>query len=473
MSKKRVIIASNRLPVHITEEEGKLVLHRSVGGLATALGSMVEMYPMLWIGWPGFKKKLTQSQLLELHFPDTLVPVAISARLLKRYYERLSNGTLWPLMHGIKPTRLSQKADWDATFEVTKRFSDAICQNLRPDDVIWAHDYHLVLLPKMLRNQGINNRLGFFLHTPFPPAKTLLKWKHYNRMLESLSRVDVLGFQTERDVANFSECLSAAGLRMREGAVVQAFPIGIDYRAYHTAVKVPAVGMYLRKLKKTVTGKKVILSVSRLDYTKGIIEQLWAVERALEAYGPSKVVYKLVVAPSREAIDEYRKLKNDIDETVNVINKRFKKLYGTTPIQFSYRSHGFDELNAWYRTADVLLVTPIIDGMNLVVKEYIAARDDERGAIVLSETIGAAYQLKDAILVDPTDISAISDGLSYALRMPAIERIRRWRALRQNVRRENVFWWTRQFVDALHGKQSRNQAKYDKVIPNDLPGNPS
>jgi trehalose 6-phosphate synthase/phosphatase len=452
MSKRRVIIASNRLPVNITEEAGKLTLNRSVGGLATALGSVVDLYPMLWIGWPGIKKKLTQAQLRDLSFPDTLVPVAISARLLKRYYDRLANGTLWPIMHGIKPTRLSQKADWDATLEVTTRFSEAIRTNSTPDDVIWVHDYHLVLLPKMLRKEGVNNRLGFFLHTPFPPAETLLKWKHYHRMLESLSQVDVLGFQTERDVENFHECLAAAKLKMRPGAVVQAFPIGIDYKAYHAAVKVPVASMYLRKLTKTVTGKKVILSVSRLDYTKGIIEQLWAVEKVLEAYGPRKAVYKLVVAPSRETVDEYKKLKSDIDETVDIINKRFKKKYGIAPIEFTYRSHGFDELNAWYRAADVLLVTPKIDGMNLVVKEYIAARDDERGAIVLSETIGAAFQLHDAILVDPMDINAISEGLAYALKMPALERIKRWRALRKNVRRENVFWWTKQFLSALYGK---------------------
>lgn len=452
MKKQRVIIASNRLPVNITEEEGKLVLHRSVGGLATALGSVVDMYPMLWIGWPGFKKKLTQKQLRDLSFPDTLVPVTISAQLLKRYYDRLANGTLWPLMHGMMPTRLSQKADWDATFEVTKRFSDAIREHLEKDDVIWVHDYHLVLLPKLLRDEGVKNRLGFFLHTPFPPARSLLKWKHYNRMLESLANVDVLGFQTERDADNFKECLAAAKIKMRKGATVQPFPIGIDYKAYRSAVKVPAVGMYLRKLKKTVTGKKVILSVSRLDYTKGIIEQLWAVEKVLEAYGPGKAVYKLVVAPSRETVDAYKKLKSDIDETVEVINNRFKKRYGIEPIEFAYRSHGFEELNAWYRTADILLVTPIIDGMNLVVKEYIAARDDERGAIVLSETIGAAFQLKDAVLVDPTDIDAISAGLRYALKMPTLERITRWRRLRKNVRRENVFWWTKQFLDSLYNK---------------------
>jgi trehalose 6-phosphate synthase/phosphatase len=455
MGKPRVIIASNRLPVNITEEKGELVLNRSVGGLATALGSVMDMYPMLWIGWSGAKRKLSKAQLTKLRFPDTLVPIPISASLLKGYYDSFANGTLWPLMHGIMPSRLSSKTDWDAMLTVTTRFADAIQENCKPDDVVWVHDYHLVLLPRMLRDRGLTNRIGFFLHTPFPPAKTLRKWRHYRKMLSSLSQVDVLGFQTQRDVDNFLDCLRVAGKTMKEGAVVQPFPIGIDYGAYRAAVNVKAVGMYMRKLKKTVTGKKVILSVSRLDYTKGIVEQLWAVEKVIEEYGPKKAIYKLVVAPSRETVDEYRKLKKEIDETVEVINTRFKKKYGIEPVEFAYRSHGFEELNAWYRSADILLVTPKIDGMNLVVKEYIAARDDERGAIVLSETIGAAFQLKDAILVNPTDIDEISNGLKYALNMPALERIRRWRALRKNVRRENVFWWTKEFLKALGAKPSK------------------
>lgn len=456
MGKPRVIIASNRLPVNITEEKGELVLNRSVGGLATALGSVMDLYPMLWIGWSGAKRKLTKEQLKNLKFPDTLVPIAISAQLLKGYYDSFANGTLWPLMHGIMPSRLSGKTDWDAMQTVTTRFADAIQDNCKDDDVIWVHDYHLVLLPRMLRDRGVTNRIGFFLHTPFPPAKTLRKWRHYRKMLSSLSQVDVLGFQTQRDVDNFLDCLKVAGKTMKEGAIVQPFPIGIDYGAYRAAVNVKAVGMYMRKLKKSVTGKKVILSVSRLDYTKGIVEQLWAVEKVIEEYGPKKAIYKLVVAPSRETVAEYKKLKKEIDETVEIINSRFKKKYGIEPVEFAYRSHGFEELNAWYRSADVLLVTPKIDGMNLVVKEYIAARDDERGAIVLSETIGAAFQLKDAILVNPTDIDEISEGLKYALNMPALERIRRWRLLRKNVRRENVFWWTKEFLNALYSKSRKN-----------------
>jgi trehalose 6-phosphate synthase/phosphatase len=457
MGKPKVIIASNRLPVNITEEAGKLVLNRSVGGLATALGSVMDMYPMLWIGWPGLKKKLTKAQLKELRFPDTLVPITITTKLLKGYYDNLSNGMLWPIMHGIKPARLSGKTDWEAMQEVTTRFADAIQENCSPDDVIWVHDYHLVLLPKVLRDRGVTNRVGFFLHTPFPPAKTLFRWRRYKHMLESLSQVDVLGFQTERDVVNFKECLAEAGLKMKQGGLVRAFPIGIDYKAYRAALKLGDVSMYLRKFRNTLTGKKVILSVSRLDYTKGIVEQLRATEKVIEDYDPTKVIYKLVVSPSRETVDEYRKLKEEIDDTVDTINSRFLEKHGVAPIEFAYRTHGFEELNAWYRSADILLVTPKIDGMNLVVKEYIAARDDERGAIVLSETIGAAFQLKDAVLVDPLNVSDIAYGIGYALNMPALERIRRWRKLRKNVRQENIFWWTKEFLGTLYKKDTKSR----------------
>lgn len=452
MSEPRVIIASNRLPVSIIEKEGKLSLNRSVGGLATALGSVVDLYPMLWIGWPGIKRKLTQGELTKLRFPDALVPVAISAQLLKGYYDQLANSTLWPILHGLQPSGPSLEADWIATKKVALRFADAIRKNSQPNDVIWVHDYHLILLPELLRAEGVPNRIGFFLHTPFPRPETLVKWRYYKRLLRSLAQVDVLGFQTARDVDNFWGCLRMAGVTMRKGSVVQAFPIGIDYEAYRAASKVHAVSRYLQKLRTTVTGKKVILSVSRLDYTKGIIEQLLAVEKVLEEYKPGKVVYKLVVAPSRETVDEYQRLKTSIENTVEAVNSRFQKKYGIAPVEFAYRSHGFQELNAWYRLADVLLVTPRIDGMNLVVKEYIAAREDTRGAIVLSETIGAAFQLRDAILVDPLDVDAIADGVRHALTMPALERIRRWRALSRNVRRENVFWWTKEFLKVLYKK---------------------
>ncbi len=449
MSEPRVIIASNRLPVNITEQDGELVVRRSVGGLATALASIFEKGNAVWIGWPGTKRPLTKKQLKILDLPDRLVPIAIPEKMLHSYYDRLANGVLWPVMHGLTPTKEALSSDWEALREVNQRFAAAIQAQARPDDIIWIHDYHLILLPQMLREAGVRNRIGFFLHTPFPPEKTLLERPEHRQLLQSLSSVDVLGFHTPRDVMNFRVALAAAGMNMRRGAVVRAFPIGVDYKAYRTAAKVAKVKNYLRRFANKVAGRRLILSVSRLDYTKGILQQLDAVSDLLENHKhPEKILYKLIVAPSREEVDEYRQLKQDIEDTVLAINARFGKK-GFRPIDYSYRSHGFEEVNAWFRLAHILLVTPRIDGMNLVIKEYIAARETDRGMVVMSDTIGAAVQLKDAILVEPLNVEAITGGLWKALSMPMLERRKRWQKLRKNVREEDVYWWSAQFLDAL------------------------
>lgn len=424
-------------------------MERSVGGLATALASIFEQGDALWIGWPGTKQALTKKQMDAIDFPERLVPVSISEKLLKGYYDHLANGVLWPVMHGFEPTKDASAADWESFREVNRRFAAALQEQAEPDDIIWIHDYHLILVPQFLREAGVKNRIGFFLHTPFPAEETLLQWPEHPQLLQSLAMVDVLGLHTPRDVANFRVCMAAAGMRMRRGAIVEAFPIGVDYRAYRTAGKVAKVKGYLRRFGRKVDGKRVILSVSRLDYTKGILQQLDAVADLLETLKhPERIVYKLIVAPSRESVDEYRRLKQDIEETVAAINARFGKK-GHRPVDFDYRSHGFEEVNAWFRIADVLLVTPKIDGMNLVIKEYIAARETDRGMVVMSDTIGAAHQLKDAILVEPLDVEAITSGLWKALTMPWQERRKRWQKLRQNVREENVFWWSSRFLKAL------------------------
>lgn len=449
MAEPRIIVVSNRLPINISETAAGLILNRSIGGLATALATVARKYPMLWIGWAGIQRRLSKKELAQLNMPGNLIPVSIPPKLFEGYYNRIANGYLWPILHGLKPTRLSQAADWKATQDVTKRFAEAIKKHVIPDDLIWVHDYHLGLLPQELRKQGIKNRIGFFLHTPFPPAETFMRWKHKKTLLQSLAEVDVLGLQTEKDVANFKECLRAAGVKMRKGAVVKAFPIGVDFKAIHAAIKLRAVTNYLNGLSRLIKGEKIILSVSRLDYTKGIIEQLRAVESVLGLYRPGKLIYKLIVAPSRESIDAYAALKKDIDKTVKDINDSYYGQYRVRPIQYEYRSYGFEELNAWYRVADVLLATPIADGMNLIVKEYIAAHEGYNGSVVLSKMMGASAQLADAIQVDSLDVKDMSVAIVTALTMTTVERHRRWRGLTQNVKHEDVFWWAESFIGEL------------------------
>lgn len=466
MANPRVIVVSNRLPVNIAEEAGHLVLKRSIGGLATALGSASQKTPMLWIGWPGTRARLTKKQLQNLNFPDLLVPVIISKRLLTSYYNHIANGVIWPLFHGLIPAKLDIRADWKATKHVVNLFADAVIANLQENDVIWIHDYQLILLPEILRQKKVKNRIGFFLHTPFPTPSVFLSWKQHKRILTSLSKVDVLGFQTKRDVKNFKNAMAQSGLEIRPNQVVKAFPIGIDYKAFRSANKFNRLVEYLPPNSLfNLRGRKVILSVSRLDYTKGIIQQLLAVEDALIRYPDKKVLYRLVVAPSREDISEYQQLRHQIDETVKQINSRFNEQFNYEPITFEYRSHGFEELNIWYRLADVLLVTPIIDGMNLVVKEYIAARGAKLGSVVLSKTIGAAAQLKSAILVDPNSTHDIANGIIKALDMPLAQRAVKWQDLLRNVREEDVFWWTNSFLDELFETKKTKAASESKLEP--------
>jgi trehalose-6-phosphate synthase len=457
MSKPRIIVVSNRLPINITETAAGLILNRSIGGLATALATIATKYPMLWIGWTGLKRRLSKKELALLDMPENLVPVSIPISLLDSYYTRIANGYLWPILHGLLPTGLSQAADWKATNNVTARFAETISKQVKPDDLIWIHDYHLGLLPKEIRRRGIENRLGFFLHTPFPPAETFMRWKHKKTLLMSLAEVDVLGFQTEKDVANFKDCLRVANVKMRKGAVVKAFPIGIDFKAFRAAIKLRPVANYLNGLRKLAIGEKVILSVSRLDYTKGIPEQLRAVESILGLYKPGKLIYKLIVAPSREDVAGYASLREEIDKTVKDINDEYYKNYKVRPIQYEYRSYGFEELNAWYRIADVLLATPIADGMNLIVKEYIAAHEGYNGSVVLSKMMGASAQLSDAIQVNSLDVKDMAVGIVTALTMSPIERRRRWQGPRKNVKNEDVFWWAESFISELSKKPSKKK----------------
>lgn len=453
----------------VAEDTGKLTLQRSIGGLSTALSTLMSTYPLVWIGWAGTDKRLTEEVLRRLHFPKNLIPIAIEPKLFNRYYNRMSNGVLWPLLHSMEPPDSDQTANWKASQKVTALFANATKATCSAGDLIWIHDYHLALLPAALRGQGVTNRIGFFLHTPFPTPDVFAMWRYHGQLLRSLREADVIGFQTARDVENFHACLRATGIRLRPHTIVQAYPIGIDFKAYRAAIKVGAVSTYLARVRRRINRKKVILSVSRLDYTKGIIEQLRAVERVLANSNPKKLLYRLIVAPSREAIDEYRELKLEIDRTVNEINSRFMQSHGVTPIDFEYRSHGFEELNAWYRAADILLVTPLIDGMNLVVKEYVAARGNYRGIVVLSKTAGAAAQLHSAVQVDPSNISDIRCGITDALEMPLHERKRRWQALRNNVKQEDIFWWSKRFLRDLAGTTVRQAPRIRRRRPKLLP----
>jgi trehalose-6-phosphate synthase len=303
-----------------------------------------------------------------------------------------------------------------------------------------------VWLPGILRRMGLRNRVGFFLHIPFPEPDQFRRLPDHREMAESLLSSDVLGFQTERDVERFERYAAEEELDVGQTRV-RAFPIGIDYEMYAEAPEQPAARKKLAEIERRYPGKQVVFSVSRLDYTKGILEQLAAVDALLKARPQRDWVYKLVVAPSREDLDEYQAVKRQAAALAAEINRR----HGTAdwqPVEYEYRGFDLDELAAWYRRADVMLVTPLIDGMNLIAKEYVAAHDGG-GVLVLGREAGAAQQMTEALLVDPKQAEATAATIGRALDMPGEERRRRMRALRDGVRRDDVRGWADSFLQAL------------------------
>jgi trehalose 6-phosphate synthase/phosphatase len=444
----RVILASNRLPITVTDDNGTLTAQRSIGGVATALDAIFQSNDSLWVGWVGVRRELSDTELHDLELPETLVPVQAGDELVRGYYDHFSNQVLWPSMHGFWPRRAPSTSDWEALNEIAKRFAQAIKKVAEPEDVIWVHDYHLVMLPAALRAAGLENQIGFFLHTPFATPEHVRSIPHHQEILHSLCDVDLFGVQTEREVKQMHNCLKTLEIKRQPG-VIKAFPIGIDYDLYNQEARKPALQRRLQKVRQEKGNQRTILSVSRLDYTKGIIAQLQGVAEFLASQPePQHYRYKVVVAPSRTDVTEYRELKHAIDRTVKVINDSL----GTRewqPIDYHYNTLGLLDMRAWYMAADVLLAVPVIDGMNLIVKEFVAARHDDDGMLVMSTQMGAAAQLTSALQVEPENPAAIASALQQAIAMSPEERAERWHALRENVRTENVYRWADDFVSDL------------------------
>jgi trehalose-6-phosphate synthase len=450
---REVLIVSNRLPVVIKQKAGKVSVERAIGGVATTLNAVAERYRARWVGWTGLPRVLSGSELADAGLPDTLTPVQARYSLIRRYYDRFANRLLWPSLHGMTPSFAPDVKDWAAFCEVNRRFARTIKQTVRSaDELIWVHDYHLTLLPHYLRELGLTNRIGFFLHTPFPFPAFLTDMLYARRLFSSLTAADVIGFQTERDATNFRQFMKLMHRRLRRGQI-GVFPIGTNAEAHQAAAERPGVRRSVRDIHGQTKGRRLIFSLSRLDYTKGIIIQLLAVERFLTEYPRREEVrYKLVVAPSREQLGEYRRLKERIERVVRGINMRLGNSTWT-PVDYSYQNLDFEGVVAWYKAADVLLLLPEMDGMNLIAKEYVAARFKDPGVLVLSTAMGAAYQLSGALLVEAKDARGAAAALHQAQEMPPAERADRWRTLSAVVQNQDVFWWAEQFLAALSAAQ--------------------
>ena len=445
---RRLIIASNRLPVSVREEQGVLSLSRSNGGLATALASLFDEHRSLWVGWTGMRRQLSDDQLQSLSFPPSLLPVNLAEQEIELYYDAFANGILWPIAHGLAPTVPFNDRLWDAVASVTDCFADAIVNTAKPNDIIWIHDYHLLLLPGVLRRRGVKNKIGFFLHTPFPTLRSARAMPHLRDLLQSLLSADLVGLQTQADVRRFASLTNSLDLKKPRSCTVKAFPIGIDFDSFDAPANEPEIAMLVRKFKSSVHGRTVIFSLSRLDYTKGIIAQLNAYEQLLRDGSLSgSIMYRLNIAPSRESMLEYRELRQDVEALVQDINQKFGTA-GWQPIEYTYENLGQSEITAWYRVADIHLNTPIADGMNLIAKEYVAARK-QPGTLIISSTMGAAKQLRQALIVPPKNSGSMARALRLALAMPKSERQERWAALREEVKEHQASHWADDFLRSL------------------------
>jgi trehalose 6-phosphate synthase/phosphatase len=457
----RLLIVSNRLPITVHRDRGGVRVEQSVGGLATGLRAPHERSGGYWIGWPGNLESLANEDVFavreQLHAMRA-IPVTLQRREARVFYETISNSVLWPLMHD-RLDRLPLVIEGWATYEsVNERFADVICSVYRPGDLVWIHDYQLMRLPALLRRRLPGARIGFFLHVPFPNPEVFLALPVRRWLVEGLLGADVIGFHTRRYRGHFTGVLRRQlGLEMDADEHVRwedrairlgVFPMGVDAQEISVASTDRAVTA--RVLEHRAHGARLLLGIDRLDYSKGMPRRIAAFERLLLDHPELRGHVRLLqlAVPSRGGVSAYRKFRREFELLVSRVNGRFATP-AWTPIQYLHRSVDPTELHALYRAADVMLVTPLRDGMNLVSKEFVAARTDEGGVLVLSEFAGAADQLQEALIVNPYDVAGVAATMHDALMMDGGERRRRMRALRERVFREDVHAWVRAFIEAL------------------------
>lgn len=458
----KTIIVSNRLPVKIQRNEKKqLEYHTSAGGLATGLGSIYKEGNNLWIGWPGLvtSRKDEKAEIAEGISKESMVPVFLTEEDIKDFYEGFSNETLWPNFHYFIQYAIYDPKLWEAYKRVNRKFVDEIAKKCDPDDTLWIHDYQLMLVPGMLRERFPEASIGFFLHIPFPSYEIfrLIPWRR--ELLNGVLGSDLIGFHTYDDMRHFLSSVSRlAGLSNNQGQVtvgnrtvmVDSFPMGIDYEKYAQNAASPEALEKEVHYRISLGDQKLILAIDRLDYSKGIPQRLKAFELLFERYPQyrDKISLIMVVVPSRDQVGKYKELKEEVDRLVGRINGKFGKI-NWTPIHFFYRSFPLEELSAFYRMADVALVTPMRDGMNLVCKEFIASKINKKGVLILSEMCGASKELSDSILINPNDIDQIVEAIHRALTMPEEEQIMHITTMQNSLRRYNITHWVDLFMTSL------------------------
>jgi trehalose 6-phosphate synthase/phosphatase len=468
----RLITVSNRLPVSVSKKGNELSFQQSIGGLATGLASFFKSRPCAWVGWPGIAsgrvEEREKKRIAERLSQERCYPLFLSRYEVENYYHGFANRTVWPLFHYFPLYAAYDKSYWNVYKRVNEKFRDAVLEIAEGDDEIWVHDYHLMLLPGLIREMRPEASVGFFLHIPFPSSEIfrLLPWRE--EILRGLIGADLVGFHTFGYVHHFAHAVrNVLGYEYAEGELtagnrviqVEPFPMGIDFERWATAGEDETVKREIQKGLKQFRGRKIILSIDRLDYTKGIPERLEAFEYFLRQYPEhrERVTLVVVAVPSRTAVDTYAVLKKRVDELVGKINGEFGTV-GWVPIWYLYRSLPFHTLAAFYRLADVALITPLRDGMNLIAKEFCATKTEGRGVLILSELTGAAQELSEVLVVNPNNKEEIAASLNEALTMSEDEQRRRNDAVQNRLRRYDVVKWADDFLYEL-GKAKESQAE--------------
>ncbi len=457
-----LVVVANRLPVDFSvSEEGAISWTGSPGGLVTALGPVMQRAGGVWIGWSGAPD-------LEHEPFDAggvrVVPIAVSASDMELYYEGFCNDTLWPLYHDVIEPPRYHRLWWDAYRRVNRRFAEEAVAQAAPGATVWVHDYQLQLVPALVRELRPDVRIGFFNHIPFPPLEIFAQLPWRSQVVHGLLGADLVGFQRVSDATNFvravrrftdvttlGEVITVTEAGVERHVRAAAFPISIDSEHVESMARSAEVIARSREIRAEIGSPDVmLLGVDRLDYTKGILHRIKAFGELLQdgRLTVPKVTLVQVASPSRETVGSYMQLREDVELLVGRINGEYGHL-GCQPIRYLHHSYPPEEMAALYLAADVMLVTALRDGMNLVAKEYVAARWDMRGVLVLSEFTGSADELAGSVFVNPHDIDGMKDKIVSAIEMDGGEQRRRMRRLRRRVMADDVHKWSRSFLEVL------------------------
>lgn len=466
---RALAIISNRAPYRIKRKFGRLVCEKNVGGLVSVLDEMMRQAGGTWIAW-GEEGDVPEQVSIPLDRPKYLLRlVSLTDQEVDRYYHGFSNRALWPLSHYFLDRCHFGVEDWRGYQAVNRKFANAFGEGIGGRGLVWIHDFHLALVPGFLRDEHPGLSVGFFWHIPFPSSSLfrVLPWR--GEILRGLLGSDLIGFHLPLHVENFLRCVQdvvnvpvdlESGSVQYEGRVIKVgvFPVGIDFRKWSDLASSPGIMEKTRRIRNEVKVEHVILGVDRLDYTKGIRERLLAFERFLEKYPEfrERACMIQIAVPSRTGVREYRLLRREIDEVIGRIIGRFST-EKWIPLRYLYHGLPMEDLAAYYLAADLALITPLRDGMNLVAKEYVASRVGEDGSLILSEFTGAAATLTKAILVNPYDIEGLADAIRRSLCMPEAEKRSRMRELRRAVSQGDVHWWCESFLKSLGQVEGNHQ----------------